>query len=68
MLDAVERVEHMDLDGPCPWPGNWTQGAIGYHALGRYQEELELARHGLTVYPNRRSFMDLEVRAFVAAT
>jgi tetratricopeptide (TPR) repeat protein len=64
MSDAIERLEHIDLDDSCPWLGRWNQGSIGYHTLGRYAEELALVRHGLGYYPYRRSLMDIEIRAF----
>jgi len=64
MADAIERFEHIDLDGACQWRGAWTQGAGPYHALERFDEELALARHGLGVYPGYMGLMDIEIRAF----
>lgn len=65
MNRAIERLSHLDLDGPCRWPGYWSLGTIAYHALGRYDEELGLIRHGLGYYPQLREMLDVEVRALV---
>jgi tetratricopeptide (TPR) repeat protein/TolB-like protein len=64
MNDAVERYYAAARPGGCPWSGIWTQGSIAFHALGRYEEELEVAREGLRYWPDRRSLMDIEIRAF----
>jgi tetratricopeptide (TPR) repeat protein/TolB-like protein len=64
MNDAVERYFAAARPGGCIWTGTWSQGSVAFHALGRYEEELEVAREGLQYWPDRRSFMDIEIRAF----
>ena len=64
MSDAIVRLESFDGKDSCPWVGYWTQGPTPYHVLGRYEEELALARDGFRHYPARRSLMDIEARAF----
>jgi tetratricopeptide (TPR) repeat protein len=64
MNDAVERYYALDRPGGCRWTGTWTQGSVAFHALGRFEEELEVAREGLRYWPGRRGFMGIETRAF----
>jgi tetratricopeptide (TPR) repeat protein/TolB-like protein len=63
--DALERFLATDLDTPCyrrwwPW---WLFTAHTYHLLGRYEEELDVARRGLERFPGRRALMFNEVIA-----
>jgi tetratricopeptide (TPR) repeat protein/TolB-like protein len=64
MNDAVDRYYATDRPGPCPWLGIWTESSIPFHALGRYEEELAVAREGLEYWPDNRALMDIEIRAF----
>jgi tetratricopeptide (TPR) repeat protein len=65
MTEAVERLAYLELPGACPWPGYDTWGADAYHPLGRFEDELELIRGGLTEYPQRLGFLYVEARALV---
>jgi tRNA A-37 threonylcarbamoyl transferase component Bud32/TolB-like protein len=54
--DAIERFLAQDLDTPCYrlfalW---WRDAAMAYHVLGRYEEELDLARRGREQFPSYR--------------
>jgi tetratricopeptide (TPR) repeat protein len=68
MTDAIERFYAQDRvarPGARPWIGLWVNGDIPFHALGRYEEELELAREGLEYWPNHPILMDAQRRAFI---
>jgi len=63
--DALERLLAQDLDTPCyrrwyPW---WQVTAQVYHMLGRYEDELAIAREGLERFPNRRPLIYSEAVA-----
>ncbi len=63
--DALERLLASDTDTPCSrnfWP-LWDGTARAYHMLGRYEEELEVAREALEKFPNIRPFIYFEAIA-----
>jgi tetratricopeptide (TPR) repeat protein/TolB-like protein len=63
--DALERLLANDRDTPCSrnfWP-LWHGTARAYHMLGRYEEELEVAREALEKFPNIRPFIYFEAIA-----
>ena len=63
--DALERMLASDRDTPCSrnfWP-LWEGTAQAYHMLGRYEEELEIAREALAKFPNVRPFVYYEAIA-----
>jgi len=62
--DALERLLSVDLDTPCyrvlsPW---WWVTARTYHMLGRYEEELQVARDGFERF-GRNEFLYFEAIA-----
>ncbi len=65
--DALERMLAHDIDTRCfrNWVRWWEQTTEVYHQLGRYDEELALARRGLGRFPNHREIFDAELRALV---
>jgi tetratricopeptide (TPR) repeat protein len=65
--DALERLLANDIDTRCyrNWVPPWIQTAEVHHLLGRYDEELAVARHGLERFPNRMVVLDAELRALV---
>ncbi|MGD8322578.1 MAG: hypothetical protein PVJ02_19155, partial [Gemmatimonadota bacterium] len=65
---AVTRFLAADPDSPCnvDWKPWWTQLASTYHLLGRYEDELDLARRGLARYPAYFGLLDVETRALAA--
>ncbi len=65
MEEAIRRLDMMDPNDPCQWPGAYTQGAVAYHALERYEEELALVQRGLTHHPGNRAMMDRVIRAHI---
>ncbi|MFC1639259.1 BTAD domain-containing putative transcriptional regulator [Gemmatimonadota bacterium] len=64
---ALERLRAQDINTWCfrNWVGWWVETAEVYHQLGRFDEELALARRGLERFPNRREILDAELRALV---
>jgi tetratricopeptide (TPR) repeat protein len=63
--DALERLLACDIDTPCfrvyfHW---WHLVAEAYHMLGRYEEELEVARDGLERFPSYRPLIRIEAEA-----
>jgi tetratricopeptide (TPR) repeat protein len=63
--DALERLLANDMDTPCyrvwwPW---WREAAATYHMLGRYEEELDVARDGLERFPTVRPLIYFETIA-----
>jgi len=63
--DALERMLSADKDGPCLrnfWPV-WQGIAQSYHMLGRFEEELEVAREALDRFPHVRPFIYFEAIA-----
>lgn len=66
--DALERFLAVDLDLPCqsawfPW---WSYTTAAYHLLGRYDEELALARSGFERFPDHPGLYEVELRVFAA--
>lgn len=64
MADAVRLLEEVDFEN-CPFPGFYRDGADAYHALGRFQEELELVRRARAAYPEDPGFLGDETSALV---
>jgi tetratricopeptide (TPR) repeat protein/TolB-like protein len=63
--DALERMLSADKDSPCLrnfWPV-WQGIAQSYHMLGRFEEELEVAREALDRFPHVRPFIYFEAIA-----
>ncbi len=63
--DAVERFLAHDLEAPCfrvwfPWP---LMLARTYHVLGRYEDELEVARDGRERFPHAWVLINKEAAA-----
>lgn len=63
--EAIERLQDLPLPGVCPWPGYYSEGADSYHQLGRYEEELELAKGAREAHPDMPQFLNIEARALV---
>jgi TolB-like protein len=65
--DALERLLAQDLDTPCyrVWFRWWLQTAEAYHMLGRYEEELDVARDGRERFPSIRPLIYFEAAALV---
>jgi hypothetical protein len=64
--DALERLLAVDTgDTPCSraWYAWWIVTAQTYHMLGRYQEELDIARDALERFPTVRPFIHYEAIA-----
>jgi serine/threonine protein kinase/tetratricopeptide (TPR) repeat protein len=63
--DALERLLACDIDTPCyrvyfHW---WYLAAEAYHMLGRYEDELTIARDGLQRFPSFRPLIRFEAEA-----
>jgi tetratricopeptide (TPR) repeat protein len=63
--DAIERLLAHDRDAPCfrtwfPW---WAQTAQAYHVLGRYEDELGIARDARERFPHIWMFFYYEAAA-----
>jgi tetratricopeptide (TPR) repeat protein len=48
------------------WPPYWNVRVEALHALGRYQEELRVAREGLSQHPDAPSLVGIELPALAA--
>jgi tetratricopeptide (TPR) repeat protein len=68
LASALEYLAATDLDSPCysRWVASWTVPAQAYHLLGRYEEELDVARRGLERFPNHFRILDRELSALAA--
>lgn len=66
--EAVEMLEALDPNGPGlrGWAQYWTQLAHGYHALGRYGDELDAAEEMWARFPERRIATVLAARALAS--
>jgi DNA-binding SARP family transcriptional activator/TolB-like protein len=64
---ALERLLAHDVDTRCyrDWVEWWEMATTVYHLLGRYDEELAVARNGLARFPSHRSMLDSELRTLV---
>ncbi len=67
--DAVRLLVDLDPNGPGlrGWAQYWTQLAHGYHDLGRYEDEFEVAQEMWARFPERRVATVLAARALAAA-
>jgi TolB-like protein/tetratricopeptide (TPR) repeat protein len=63
LTEAVGLAEQMDLPGACPFQGYYRDGAIAYHGLGRFQEELAFVRGARAVYPEDLGYFGSEAGA-----
>jgi tetratricopeptide (TPR) repeat protein len=65
---ALTRFLKVDIDLPCQreWVPWWTYTTATYHMLGRYDDELALARRGLDRFPDQMGMYDAEIRAWAA--
>jgi tetratricopeptide (TPR) repeat protein/tRNA A-37 threonylcarbamoyl transferase component Bud32/TolB-like protein len=65
---ALERMLAVDLEAPCnsDWSPWWSNTTALYHRLGRYDEDLALARRGRERFPNNRAILDREIAALAA--
>jgi tetratricopeptide (TPR) repeat protein len=65
--EAYQALLHIDLDDPY-WkrPLPWWMMAQAAHYTGRFQEELEVARHGMAKNSNTWSLRRFEIRALAA--
>jgi tetratricopeptide (TPR) repeat protein len=62
--EAVDALSN--ATGLSDWYFHWLTLMEAYHALGDYRRELEEARRGREVYPERLRMLDAEVRALAA--
>jgi tetratricopeptide (TPR) repeat protein len=63
--DALERLQAFDAESPCGrvFAPYWEELAKAYHMLGRYEDELDAARRGLSRDPSWRSLVYYEATA-----
>jgi tetratricopeptide (TPR) repeat protein len=65
---ALTRFLSVDIDLPCQreWFFWWTYTTATYHMIGRYDDELALARRGLDRFADQMGMYDAEIRAWSA--
>ena len=67
MSDAIERyrmgARYVDA---CPWPPHWRFGALAFHTLERFADEMAVARDGLARHPDHPVMRDIQARVHAA--